>query len=341
MKLAVGFITYNDLTVKYLPFFLPSLQAALSSANVSDALVVCLDNSDQVENDNSVYIKDNFSQVKLAWAGSNLGFARAYNLLIDKALAAGAEYFLMINPDTILAEDSIKEMMVTLDSDKSLGAIAPRILRWDFARNERTNIIDSDGLFFTSSHRFSDRHQGQEVFPLSPELVFGFTGAAALIRLEALEDVACAVNGKKEYLEELMFMYKEDVDLSYRLQLAGWKIKLLPAALVYHDRTVSPLGENLRQIIKNRRAKSRAVKQWSFLNHWILVLKYGRLPYSRQTRCRTWRYQIMSTIFALFFEPYLMKELGRLWVVRKELKLKRQSLKLRLGAAEMEKMMEK
>ncbi|MEI7620426.1 MAG: glycosyltransferase, partial [Candidatus Falkowbacteria bacterium] len=204
MKIAIGFITYNNSTAKYLPFFVPSLKVALGvEKNYS---ILAIDNSDQEENENKAYLRDNYPEIVLSYAGSNLGFARAYNLMIKRASDLGAEYFLMINPDTVLAPDSIAKLIEALDNDKSLGAVAPRIFQWDFKNNIRTKTIDSDGVSVTSSHRFSDRHQGEELAGSEPEMIFGFTGAAALIRMEALTAAAYNNHGRLEYLDELMFM---------------------------------------------------------------------------------------------------------------------------------------
>lgn len=335
MKIAIGFITYNESTAKYLPFFIPSLKVALKGIN--NYQILAMDNSDGPGNENYRYLKLNFPEIDFCYSGANIGFARAYNLMIKKARELEVEYFLMINPDTVLAPDSIAKMVEALDADKTLGAVAPRIFKWDFTHNIQTKIIDSDGLFITSSHRFSDRHQGEERNDLESEMVFGFTGAAALIRMAALIDVAYG----REYLDELMFMYKEDVDLSYRLNLANWPIKFIPTAQIYHDRTASPIGEGLGQIIKNRRNKSHQVKHWSFLNHWILVLKYSGLNYSPKVKWRTWRYQVLSSLFALIFEPYLIRELGVLSRINREIKAKRRSLKVIISPKNIEKMMDK
>ncbi len=339
MKLAIGFITYNQVTAKYLPFFVPSLKTALA-ATLGGYQILAVDNSDSTDKSNETYLENNFPEIDLILAGANLGFARAYNLMIEKAQHLGAEYFLMLNPDMVLSPSSIATLVAALDQDQTLGAVSPRILRWDFENNIQTKIIDSDGLFITASYNFSDRHQGEVAGDLKAEMVFGFTGAAALIRLKALSDVAYNNRGHLEYLDELMFMYKEDVDLSYRLQLAGWPIKLIPEALIYHDRTASPAGESWIKVALNRKNKSRQVKRWSFLNQWILVLKYSGLSHSFRVKFRIWTYQLVSLIFALFFETYLWAELGQLWKIRTEIRARRQSLKIVVNPRIFEKMMD-
>ena len=298
MKLAVGFITYNENTSKYLPFFLPSLKTSLGLAMApTDYKILAADNSDSENNPNRQLINKNYSDIDYFWNGINLGFAKAYNLMITKAVALGAEYFLMINPDTILAPESLRHLLAAIEADANLGAVAPRILKWDFINNVRTNVIDSDGLFMTRNGRFSDRHQGQTTLALPAAAVendeiFGFTGAAVLLRLEALKDIAFNNQGRAEYLDELMFMYKEDVDLSYRLRLAAWPLKLEPTAIIYHDRTASPQGESWRQIAANRQQTSRYVKRGSFLNQWILTVKYCRRSYSRAVKWRALKIRI-------------------------------------------------
>ena len=335
----IGFITYNQVTAKYLPFFGPSLRTALASVS-GDYQILAVDNSDATDNANAVYLNNNFPEIDLIPAGSNLGFARAYNLMIERASKLRAEYFLMLNPDMVLTPNSIVRLIEALASDESLGAVAPRILKWDFENNIQTKIIDSDGLSITSSYNFSDRHQGEEVNILEPEMIFGFTGAAALIRVKALVDVAYNNQGHTEYLDVLMFVYKEDVDLSYRLQLAGWPIKLIPEALVYHDRTASPAGESWIKVALNRRHKSRQVKRWSFLNQWILVIKYSKLDYPFRVKFRIWFYQLASLVFVLFFETYLISELGHLGKIWPEIKARRQSLKIVVNPIIFEKTMD-
>jgi GT2 family glycosyltransferase len=334
-KIYIGFITYGKTTAKYLPYFLPSLK----NQSYNNFKIVAVDNSENKENENADYIKNSFPEVDFKWAGKNLGFAKAFNLMIKQALKDGAEYFLALNPDMILESECLVNLVATIQGDKTIGAVQPKILKWDFENNQKTNQIDSLGLIVTKEHRFSDWRQGElGNLPISktPSEIFGFTGAAVLLSLKALEDVAYVSDKKKEYFDELMFMYKEDCDLSYRLRLAGWKIILAPAAIVYHNRTVASLGETNLKIAVNRRLKSRQVKQWSFLNQWILLLKLAKLPFSWRIKLATSWYQFKSLAYVLLFEPFLLKELVKLWQLLSEIKMKREQLKIRVNFNEIE-----
>jgi len=230
-----------------------------------------------------------------------------------------------------------------MESTENCAAAQAKILKWDFENHKKTNQIDSLGLALNKEHRFYDLGQG-EIDQLSlaeKKEVFGFTAAAVLLNLKALRDIAFD-NGKyKEYFEELMFMYKEDCDLSYRLRLAGWKIILAFNAVAYHNRTVAAKGKSNLAIALNRKNKNKAIKQWSFLNQWILLLKLKNLPFSFSVKLATAWYQFKSLIFALLFEQFLFKELIKLWQIRSEIKKRRECLKISVGIREIEKFMQR
>ncbi len=337
-KIYLGFIAYGKSTAKYLPYFLPTLKRQ----NFKDYKILAIDNTEAEVNENSIFIKNNFPEIDLKWAGENLGFAKAFNLMIRQAVTDGAEYFLALNPDIILENNFIENTVNAIESDSRIGAVAPKILKWDFENNKKTDQIDSLGLRVSKEHRFYDAHQGEKDNSLlrSTSEVFGFTGAAVLLNLEILQDIAFENGINKEYFDELMFMYKEDCDLSYRLRLAGWKIILAPKAVAYHDRSVASVGETNLKIALNRRSKSRMVKKWSFLNQWILLLKLRDLPFSWKVKLATSWYQIKSLIFVVLFEQFLLKEVAKLWRLKPVIKKRRDQLKLQSNIIEIEKFMD-
>ena len=347
MRLYVGFITYGKSTAKYLPYFLPSLK----NQTFKDFKILAIDNSPAEANENSACIKNNFSEIDLKWAGENLGFAKAYNLMISQAVKAGAEYFLALNPDMILEPNMVEEMLKVINLDNKTAVVAPKILKWDFINKIKTNIVDSYGVVGDQKFRFRDDGQGQTDDRPGGKIeeIFGFTGAAVMFNLKALEDVAYIKEEKfargnkasvnKEYFDELMFMYKEDCDLSLRLRLAGWKIKLAGAAVAYHDRTASRAGDSMWRIIKNRTGKKRKIKIWSFRGQWVIVLKYSRLAFSLKTKFYIWWYQFEITVFTILFEQYLLKELIEIWKIKKRIGRRREQLKIRVDMSEIEKLL--
>jgi GT2 family glycosyltransferase len=306
MKLAVGVITYNDSSSKYLPDFLGSLFEALNNLHQVEWRILVRDNSEQEQNANQEYFANHVNNIKntsFVWSGSNLGFAKAYNLMILEAKAWGADYFLMINPDTFIKADALVKMLELISSNKQIASVSPKILRWDFEHKKFTNYIDSCGLSVEPGLVFKDIGQGLlDNGEFNKTNIIGPSGAAGLFRITALEDV----KGETGYLDEEMFMYKEDCDLAYRLFLRKYQSFLVPQAIVYHDRSVASSGQGVLGILKGRKNKSNLVKSWSFLNQHLLIIKHWK------SQSLTAKIQILWRLFwlwsyVLLFEPFLLK----------------------------------
>ncbi len=310
-KLIIGFITYGKLTLKYLPYFLRSLK----EQTFNDFKILAMDNSEEKNNENSRYIKSNFPEIGLSWAGKNIGFAAAYNKMIGLAIKQGVEYFLMLNPDMMLEKEAVEKMIKVMFDDNGLASIGPKVLKWNFNENKKTNIIDTCGIVMKPGLRFIDLGQNQiDRNQFNDFNILGPSGCAALYRLSALEKIK--TNG--QYFDELFFMYKEDCDLALRLKHAGFKAKLVPDAIIYHDRSASGLGESDLTVALNRKNKSRQIKQWSFFSQQILFLKYWRSQNWNSKLMVIW-HEFKMIIFALLFERYLLKELIRAWSAREKI----------------------
>ncbi len=337
-KLVIGFITYGKLTARYLPYFLPSLQ----KQTFQDFQIFVIDNNEEQDHKSNQLIKKYFSEAEIEWTGENVGFARAHNRMINKAEKKNAQYYLSINIDIILEPDAVEQMIKAMDSYEELGSVCPKILRWDFPsppaplplRRERgakckTNIIDSCGIQEISALRFKDVGQGEvDNGQYDNTAILGPSGAAAMYRIGALKKIGFdkkppsgfrshSVAGVK-YFDELMFMYEEDCDLAYRLMLAEYKSKLIPEAVIYHDRTASAKGMGNLQIAINRKNKSRQVKSWGFLHKHIMFMKYWRiLPVKQKLEVLWFAFRMFA--FAVVFEQYLLKEYGKLWRLRNKI----------------------
>jgi len=300
MRLYIGFITYGNSTAKYLPYFLPSLKRQ----NFKDFKILAIDNSEEETNDNSIYIKNNFPEINLKWSGKNLGYAKAFNLMIGRAAEAGAEYFLALNPDMVLEDGALASLVAAVDRDRALGSATAKVLKWNFAKQEKTNIIDSCGLKLLPGLRFVDYLEGEPISANCDGEIIGASGASAIYRLSALEKVK--QNG--QYFDELMFMYKEDCDLAYRLFLGGFKVKCVGDSIIYHDRSSAGRGEGDLTVALNRKNKSRQARKWSFLNQQIIFIKYWRLQSFMNKITIIW-FELKMLVFILLIEPYLLKEL--------------------------------
>ncbi len=308
MKLVVGFLTYNETSAKYLADFLPSLKSALAFLNTHNYRVLAFDNSDPSNNVNRLYL-ENFNQenpdfIEYIHAAGNLGFSRAYNMLIRTAVRMRSDYFLVINPDTLLEKNTILELVAALDKNPELASVSPKIRRWDFAANTKTRIIDSCGLILKSGLRFYDLGQGQEDDKRFDQFkILGPSGAAGLFRLGDLEKI----KENDQYYDERFFMYKEDCDLAYRLSLVKAKSILVPTAIMYHDRTAASSGGGLWSQISDRQKKSRQIRSWSLRNQHLIFVKHWASQNLLSKLIIITRI-IFFGIFSLILEQFLLKE---------------------------------
>lgn len=308
MKLVVGFLTYNDSSAKYLADFLPSLKKALEFLNPGDYRVLVFDNSDSGNELNRLAIESfnalNPNFLEYFQAEGNLGFSRAYNILIHVAARSKVEYFFVVNPDTLLEREAISELVLALDKNSALVSASPKIRRWDFAANTKTKAIDSCGLILKPGLRFQDLGQGREDDKRFDNFsILGPSGAAGLFRLSALEKI----KENDQYFDERFFMYKEDCDLAYRLSFTGGKSTLVPTAIVYHDRTAASSGGGLINKARDRRKKSRQIRAWSFRNQHLIFVKHWSKQNIISKAIIVFRI-LVNGFFALILEKFLIKE---------------------------------
>jgi GT2 family glycosyltransferase len=160
----------------------------------------------------------------------NTGFCKAHNELVR---SFPTEYVLFLNPDTVLRPDFIEKLVAALDARPDAASASGKLLRMDNA------TIDSTGIIMLRSQRHLDRGADEPDIGQydKPGEVFGPSGAAALYRLKALEDVAIEDG---QYFDEDFFAYREDADLAWRCRLLGWTSIYVPAAVAQHRRRVTP-----------------------------------------------------------------------------------------------------
>lgn len=220
-------------------------------------------------------IEKNFPQFKIFKNRENIGFAKGHNKLFAWTKS---DYILAINQDIIMEPDFLKNVFDFLDNAKEIdqiGAIEPKLLHWEFNNNDpynahkygKTNIIDTCGFQVFKNHKVIDFGQLEKDGEKFNEIkeVFGPSGACPIYSRVALENIKI----NNEYFDEDFFTYKEDVDLAFRLRLAGYKCYFLPSVIAYHDRTIKK-GLNLFQ---NRKNRSSWVNEYSYRNHIYLLIK--------------------------------------------------------------------
>ena len=253
----------------------------------------------------------------------------------------------------IFEPNFVSEMVKALEKKPIYGSVGGKIKRWDFdtfSKNPqglremgKTNFIDSFGIRILKSHRFEDIGQGEVDYGQYDDErdLFGISGAAALYRRKALEDIAFNnENGDKEYFDESMFMYKEDIDLAYRFQWAGWKSLYTPHPVAYHDRSVRAKGRGIFAILRNRKQKPKKINRISYLNHQILLRKNFSTDFSPEIRGATWWYNFKVFVYLMVFETELLWQWWKFFRLKKNIDARRKAMPRRISKAEIEKLME-
>lgn len=152
----------------------------------------------------------------------NLGFAGGINTGLVYAREQGFKYIGVLNPDAIADKKWCQSLVDELSSQPKCG-IATGILQ---RRDGKT--LDTTGDFYTTWGLPGPRNRDEPIenAPSKPGEVFGATGGGAIYRAAMFDDI--------DMFDEYFFMYYEDVDLSFRAQLAGWKVRFTPKAIAYH-----------------------------------------------------------------------------------------------------------
>ncbi len=175
-------------------------------------------------------------RVRVIYNEKNVGFAAGMNQAMEEA---GGAWLLSLNPDVLLSPDFISKLVAAGEANPYIGTVCGKLLRWKPGQEpERTQVIDSTGIYFLRNLRHLDRGEGEIDSGQydRPEYVLGATGAAALYRRKMVEDVS--VEG--EFFDKDFFAYREDADVAWRAQLLGWSCLYTPAAVAWHVRRVTP-----------------------------------------------------------------------------------------------------
>jgi GT2 family glycosyltransferase len=176
---------------------------------------------DNASTDGSLdYLARQFPQVRVIRNAANLGYAGANNVGFKHA---SGEYIAVLNPDTQVEPDWLRELVIALQADAGAGLATPKILMMDDPTRVNTcgNEITFTGLTFCRGLDQPAEKYNQ------PDVVSAVSGAAFAIKRSVLEQIGG--------FDESFFIYYEDTDLSLRAMLAGYTCLYVPTSVVYHQ----------------------------------------------------------------------------------------------------------
>ncbi|MFQ6618173.1 MAG: glycosyltransferase, partial [Fidelibacterota bacterium] len=226
IDLSIIIVSYN--VKEFLEQSLISIKRA--SANIKSEIIVVDNNSI----DGSVELLENkFSEVILIKNAENLGFASANN---QGMRISRGKFILLINPDTIVQEDTFKELIEFFRSTPDAGAVGCKILNSDGTlqlacrRSFPTPLVALPRILGLSrlfpKNSFFGRYNLTYLDPDEISEVDALSGSFIMVRREIIDEVG--------YLDEEFFMYGEDLDWCYRIKERGWKIYYVPFTKIIH-----------------------------------------------------------------------------------------------------------
>ncbi len=244
-RVRVVVVNYNggDLTVD-------CLRSVVSTRWRADRLeVVLVDNASG--DDVVARVRAELPVVTVIESGRNLGFAGGCNLGMQDRV--GVDYIALVNNDATVEPEWLAPLVEAMEQDRSLGAACPKVL---YAGSD---IIDNVGVVQGKWGRGADRghlepDRGQYDTPAD---VFGWCGAAVLLRTSYLDAVG--------ELDERLFLYCEDLELSWRGRAFGWRYRTVPESVVRHVHGATSVADSPLQRFYNLR------------NALLVALRHARL----------------------------------------------------------------
>lgn len=274
VDLSVVIVNYN---VSY--FLEQCLHSVLrASENVSCEVFVVDNNSV----DGSVeMVKEKFPEVILIANKDNVGFSRANNQAMR---IAKGRYVLLLNPDTLVEEDTFVKSVAFMDSHDDAGGLGVKMIdgKGQFLPESKRGLptpavafykIFGLSALFPKSKIFGQYHLGYLDKDETHEIPI-LSGAFMLMRKETLDKVGL--------LDEAFFMYGEDIDLSYRIVLGGYKNYYYPETRIIHYKGESTKKSSVNYvfvfyramlIFANKHFSARLAKTYSFLINMAIYLR--------------------------------------------------------------------
>ncbi len=203
---------------------------SLSSINYPNFDVILVDNG---SSDGSVeFFKNNFPKIKLIANMRNLGFAEGNNVGVKFAVKNGANYVFLLNNDTRVDKDVLKELVCTAQKDEKIAIVGPKVYNY-YKKNQLESAGYSQSILLSKTYPVGYLEEDKGQHDLQKEVNF-VSGCAMLIKSAAIKDFGV--------FDPYFFAYCEDQDFCYSVLKDGFKIVYSPAAKVWHKVSASTGG---------------------------------------------------------------------------------------------------
>ncbi|HEY8721620.1 glycosyltransferase [Pengzhenrongella sp.] len=157
-------------------------------------------------------------------SGSNTGFAGGCNLGVEHATG---EYVAFINNDARPDPQWVAAAVEAFDADPAIGAVASKVLDWE---GQLIDYVDGSLTWFAMGYKREVERPDSAAYDTPKDVLFG-TGAAMFVRAELYREVGG--------FDERFFMFYEDVDFGWRLNLLGHRVRYVPTSIAFHKHHVT------------------------------------------------------------------------------------------------------
>lgn len=214
-------------------------------------------------------VRERFPEVRVVETGSNLGFAGGNDVGIRLALERGCDFVYLLNPDTEVEPGFLREAVAVAEARPDAGAVQSLLLLG--AEPGLVNTAGNEIHFLGFGYCGSYRRPASSI-PREPREIAFASGASSLYRAAALREVGL--------LDEALFLYHEDLDLGWRLRLAGWRNLLAPRSVVRHHYEFSRSQRKHYFLERNRYLvlmKNVRLRNLALLAPFLLAAEVGLL----------------------------------------------------------------
>lgn len=219
MKVAIVILNWNGRAM--LQQYLPSVV----SYSQAEAEVIVADNAST--DDSLQWLAENFPHIRTIVLDQNYGFAGGYNMALKQV---ESEYYILLNSDIEVTDHWLTPLIEEMEAHKEIAACQPKLLSmhdknaFEYA-GASGGFLDKYGYPYCRGRIFDKVEKDNGQYNTNSE-IFWATGACLMIRSEDYWNVGG--------LDERFFAHNEEIDLCWRLQLAGRKIFCFPTSYVYH-----------------------------------------------------------------------------------------------------------
>jgi len=223
MTPTVAIVILNWNGRKYLEKFLPFV---MSGAGIGIRVEVIV--ADNASTDDSVdFLRESYPSVRVIRLDHNRGFAGGYNEALKQV---DSDYYVLLNSDVEVGPGWVEPVISLMESDPAIGACQPKIRMYaDRESFEYAGAaggwLDHLGYPFAKGRIFDVCEKDRGQYDIA-EPIFWASGAAMFIRARLYHELGG--------LDNYFFAHQEEIDLCWRLQLAGYKIYSCPASVVFH-----------------------------------------------------------------------------------------------------------